>query len=144
MSQQDARIQPRERGDQLWLEAFIAREGGVAGTVHRVRGEDLHLAAAVNIPPPVLAAVAVVPRGKGMAGLAQLRRQPVQTCDLKTDDSGQVRPLAKTVAGRAAIAIPVMDGQGAVRAVVGISFGFDGDVPPETQRALEASLTTLP
>jgi hypothetical protein len=131
-------------GDQEWLEAFIGRERGLAGTVHRVRDVDLHLTAAVNIPPPVLAAVATVARGKGMAGLAQERARPVQTCNLKDDDSGQVRPLAKAVDGRAAIALPVMAADGAVRAVVGIAFGFEGEIAPEAEQALTAAAATLP
>ena len=78
--------------------------------MHRVRDGDLHLTAALNNPPPVLAAVARVPRGKGMARLAQTHGEPVQTCNLRDDDRGQLRPLARTVDGRAAIALPVMAG----------------------------------
>ncbi len=133
-----------EPEDLRWLEAFIARERGVAGTVHRVRDDDLHLTAALNIPPPVLAAVTVVARGKGMAGLAQARGKPVQTCNLKVDDSSQVRPLAKLVDGHAAIALPVMAVDGAVRAVVGISFGFAGEIAPDAESALVRSAATLP
>ncbi len=130
--------------DQRWLDAFVDREGGLAGTVHRARGGDLYLTAALNLPPPVLAAVKIVPRGKGMAGLAQVRRTPVQTRNLKDDDSGQLRPLAKTVDGRAAIALPVMDPGGVVRAVVGISFAFEGEIGPDAERALARSVATLP
>ena len=133
-----------EPADQQWLEGFIGRERGLAGTVHRVRGADLHLTAALNIPPPVLAAVATVARGKGMAGLAQERAKPVQTCNLKDDDSGQVRPLARTVDGRAAVALPVMAADGAVRAVVGISFGYEGEIAAEAERALAEAAATLP
>jgi hypothetical protein len=133
-----------EARDQQWLEAFVAREHGVAGTVHRVRDDDLQLTAALNIPPPVLAAVARVARGKGMAGLAQLRGQPVQTCNLKTDDSGQVRPMAKLVDGQAAVALPVVGADGNVRAVVGISFGFEGEIPAEAAGALVRAADSLP
>ena len=57
-----------------------------------------------------------------MAGLAWERNQPVATCNLKTDVSGDVRPGAKAVDAQAALAIPVRDEQGEVRAVVGIAF----------------------
>jgi hypothetical protein len=137
-------VQDQISEDQRWLDAFVDREGGLAGTVHRARGEDLYLTAALNLPPPVLAAVKVVPRGKGMAGLAQVRRSPVQTCNLKEDDSGQTRPLAKTVDGRAAVALPVMDAEGTVRAVVGISFAFEGEIGPDAERTLLRSAATLP
>ena len=134
----------REPADQKWLEEFVGRERGLAGTVHRVRGSDLHLTAALNIPAPVLAAVTVVPRGRGMAGQAQISAQPVQTCNLKDDDSGQVRPLARTVDGRAAIALPVLAQDGAVRAVVGISFGFAGEIAAEAEQVLARAAATLP
>jgi len=107
---------------ETWLRAFLTAHGGVAGTVH-VRGEEaLLLRAAVNIPPPVARATESVPKGKGMAGLAWERQRPVAVCNLKTDDSGDVRPGAKAVDAQAALAIPVRDGDGDVRAVVGIAF----------------------
>jgi hypothetical protein len=129
---------------QAWLEAFVASHGGAAGTVHLERGGDLHLAAAKNIPPPVIAAVEHVPRGKGMAGVAQVNKQATQTCNLKTDESGTVKPGAKAVDARAAIALPVLDAAGEVRAVVGIAFGTEGEIGREQEQALMASAALLP
>src|SRR5262245_34051236 len=107
---------------QKWLESLIAELGGVAGTVHVQRGADLYLTAAYNIPPPVIAVVAHVAYGKGMAGLAQVKKAPVQTCDLQTDNTGNIKPGAKAVNAQAAIAAPVLDSTGAVCAVVGIAW----------------------
>lgn len=107
---------------QAWLEAFLERNGGIAGTVHLVDGDLLRLAAQVNIPPPVIKVTETIPKGKGMAGLAWEREQAVQTCNLKTDSSGDVRPGAKAVDAQAAVALPVADASGSVRAVVGIAF----------------------
>jgi L-methionine (R)-S-oxide reductase len=129
---------------QGWLEAFVAAHGGTAGTVHLERGGDLHLAAAKNIPPPVVAAVELVPHGKGMAGVAQVRRQPTQTCNLKTDDSGTVKPGAKAVDARAAIALPVLDAAGEVRAVVGIAFDAEGEIAPDRERGLMEAAAGVP
>ena len=55
-------------GLEQWLRRFLSRNGGVAGTVHLLRGQQLELAAAVNIPPKVVEVVRAIPRGKGMAG----------------------------------------------------------------------------
>lgn len=129
---------------QSWLESFAAEHGAVAGTVHVQRGEDLELAAALNIPPPVLNAVRHVPHGKGMAGLAQVRREPVQTCNLKEDDTGRIKPGAKAVDARAAVALPVLDATGQVRAVVGIAFMQEGALPAEREQALMAAASRLP
>jgi hypothetical protein len=78
-----------------WLTAFINRHGAVSGTVHLL-GTDSNLAlvASHNIPAQVLALIQAIPRGKGMAGLAWERDQPVSTCNLRTDTSGDVRPGA--------------------------------------------------
>ena len=108
---------------QTWLENFVRDSGGIAGTVHLRSGpDDLTLAAAVHIPEPVKQIVQHIPRGKGMAGLAFERDQPISTCNLKTDASGQVRPGARAVNAKAGVALPVHDAQGQIRAVVGIAF----------------------
>ena len=80
-----------------WLQEFVRGNGGAAGTVHRVEGGELVLQAAFNIPEPVRRVTARIPRGKGMAGLALERDQPVSTCNLKTDSTGDVRPGARAV-----------------------------------------------
>ncbi|MCH8617570.1 GAF domain-containing protein [Undibacterium sp. TS12] len=112
---------------QQWLEASIASLGAAAGTVHIQRGEDLYLSAALRIPPPVIATVAHVVHGKGMAGAAQLRKAPVQTCNLQDDNSGNIRPGAKAVGAQAAIAIPLLSQAGEVMAVVGFAWQKEGD-----------------
>lgn len=115
---------------EAWLKAFLQRHDAVAGTVHVTLPDDgdmLALRAAVNIPPKVQEITARVPRGKGMAGLALERFEPVSTCNLQTDDTGDVRPGAKAVAARAAVALPVQR-DGAV-AVVGIAWVDDRELP---------------
>jgi len=108
--------------DQDWLEGALEEAGATAGTVHRLRGGVLVLSAAVDIPAAVCAAVAEIPHGKGMAGRAWERDAPVETCDLKTDETGDVRPGARAVDAHAAVAIPVHDDAGQVCGVVGVAF----------------------
>jgi L-methionine (R)-S-oxide reductase len=105
-----------------WLKGFLAEHGGVAGTVHERDGEILRMRAAVNIPPPVVKLTEIIPKGKGMAGLAWERDRAVAVCNIKSDASGDVRPGAKAVDAQAALAIPVRGADGEVRAVVGIAF----------------------
>lgn len=134
----------KNQAQQEWLESFIAEQDAVAGTVHVQRGEDLYLTAAHNIPPPVVAIVARVPHGKGMAGLAQVKKSPVQTCNLQTDETGNIKPGAKAVDAQAAIALPVLDGAGAVRAVVGIAWSREGDIGPDQEQAMMKLAASLP
>jgi hypothetical protein len=111
---------------QDWLKSFIAAQGAVAGTVHRyIQTQEktgLELIAAVNIPPKVQEIVEWIPPGKGMAGQALVQGVPVQTCNLKDDSSGVVRPGAKAVDAAAAVALPVKGSSGEISAIVGIAY----------------------
>ena len=129
---------------QTFLESLLTRVGGVAGTVHEQRGDDLYLTAAHNIPPPVVAIVAHVPHGKGMAGIAQVKKQPVQTCNLQTDDSGTIKPGAKAVGAQAAIALPVLDDRGEVRAIVGLAWSDERELGPELEQSMMQMAAELP
>jgi hypothetical protein len=130
---------------QAWLEGFVTANGGIAGTVHLVTSPDeLSLAAAVRIPEPVKQIVAKVPRGKGMAGLALERDEPISTCNIKTDATGQVRPGARAVDARAGVALPVHDAAGQVRAVVGVAFTDEKALSEGELAELARSAATLP
>jgi hypothetical protein len=135
---------PADREHEQWLRSYIERNGGVAGTVHVLERDQLVLAAAVNIPPKVKDIVSAIPRGKGMAGLAWERDEPVHTCNLKTDESGDVRPGAKAVDANAAVAIPVHDAGGAIRGVVGIAYLGERDITERELDALRAEAEQLP
>ena len=111
-----------------WLVGFLDRHGAVAGTVHVVRDDLLVIAAAHNIPPKVQEVTARIPLGKGMAGLAWEHDKAISTCNLKEDASGAVKPGAKAVDAKAAVALPVHGGDG-VRAVVGLAWADERDLP---------------
>ena len=75
------------------LTQILARMNADSGTIH-VLGDDgvLHLKAASDgIPQIVLDTIKDVPVGKGMAGLAVERKQPVNACNIQTD-SDRRRP----------------------------------------------------
>ena len=111
-----------------WLAAFLTNARAVAGTVHVYEPGGLRLGAAINIPPPVRQAVAWVPTGKGMAGLALERGEPISTCNLREDQTGAVKPGAKAVDAKAAVALPVRDRTGTIVAVVGAAFGDEREI----------------
>jgi hypothetical protein len=114
-----------------WLEHLLKHVGAVAGTVHVREGDGLRLMSSVNIPDFVRKTVEYVPNGKGMAGIALDTGKPVQTCNLKEDTSGNVRPGAKAVNAKAAVAMPVRDGSGSIVAVVGIAFNDERELPEQ-------------
>ena len=129
---------------ETWLRSFLGAHGGAAGTVHERDGDTLFLRAAVNIPPPVVRVTETIPKGKGMAGLAWERNRSVATCNIKTDESGDVRPGAKAVDAQAALAIPVRAADGEVRAVVGIAFMGERDFPEAELAEFERLASALP
>src|SRR5450432_2245303 len=128
---------------QAWLTGFLNSAGAAAGTLHLHTGGGLRLAAAVNIPLPVRQAVQWVPLGKGMAGLALERGQPVQTCNLQEDRSGAVKPGARAVNAQAAVAMPVRDRAGAIVAVVGAAWISEREIQGAELQKLQAAAASL-
>src|SRR5205085_986956 len=74
-----------------------------------------------GIPPPIVAIVETVPIGKGIAGLAAQRLEPITICNLQTDTSGQARPAARTTGMEGSIAAPMLTAAGELRGVLGIA-----------------------
>jgi L-methionine (R)-S-oxide reductase len=108
-------------GDQ-WdsaLSRILEQFEADSGTIHLL-GDDgvLHLkAASPGIPAFVLETVRDVPVGKGMAGLAVERKQPVNACNIQTDTTGDVRPGAKATGLQGSIVVPIMRGDSAIGAL---------------------------
>src|SRR6185503_2319250 len=127
-----------------WLRALLGRHKAVAGTVHVVRGDMLTILGAINIPPKVQEVTAQIPIGKGMAGLAWQHDKPIQTCNLKEDASGAVKPGAKAVDAKAAVALPIHDGSGTVRAIVGLAWIDERELDDATLAAIGADAASLP
>jgi GAF domain-containing protein len=90
-----------------------------SGTIHLL-GDDgvLHLkAASAGIPQVVLDTIKDVPVGKGMAGLAVERKQPVNACNIQTDASGDVRPGARATGLQGSVVVPLLCDDDAVGAL---------------------------
>lgn len=95
------------------LEAIVAEFNADSGTIHLLEADGiLHLkAATASIPEAVLERVRLVPIGKGMAGLAAQRKEPITVCNLQTDTSGDVRPGARATGMEGALVVPVFRGE---------------------------------
>jgi signal transduction protein with GAF and PtsI domain len=101
------------------LMRILQEFGADSGTIHLL-GDDgaLHLkAASAGIPAFVLETVRIVPVGKGMAGLAVERKQPVNACNIQTDTSGDVRPGARATGLQGSIVVPILRDGDAVGAL---------------------------
>jgi signal transduction protein with GAF and PtsI domain len=94
------------------LDRVLARFECAVGTIH---GLDLSsgmltLRAQRGVPGILIEKVSNIPIGKGMAGLAAERREPVQVCNLQTDESGFAKPSAKETKMEGSIAVPMLAG----------------------------------
>ena len=94
------------------LSAIIAHFHADSGTIHMLEPDGiLHLkAASAGLPEVVLAAVRLVPPGKGMAGLAFERGEPVNKCNIQTATGGDVQPGARATGMEGALVVPVFRG----------------------------------
>jgi L-methionine (R)-S-oxide reductase len=101
------------------LRLTMEKLGADTGTIHLLESDGvLHLkAASAGIPEPVLRAVELVPIGKGMAGLAVQRKEPVSVCNLQTDTSGKAQPGIKATGMEGALVVPILRGDEAVGAL---------------------------
>ena len=124
------------------LAAAIRHFGCQAGTVHFLRDGVLQLVAHEGIPPHIAQIAATVPIGKGIAGLAAQRREPITICNLQTDTSGQARPAAKSTGMEGSLAVPMLVGDD-LRGVLGIAKATAHDWTSAEQTLLLAIASRL-
>ena len=95
--------------DQV-LQYIISYFDCTTGTIHFLDAKTslLKLQAQKGIPPFLLPKLSEIPIGKGMAGIAAERQEPVEMCNLQTDSSGVARPAAKETKVEGSIAVPMM------------------------------------
>ena len=115
LDQVRAAAHDRQRVLRLALAHFQAE----TGTIHELGSDGvLHLTAWTDgIPDHLLPLIRDVPVGKGIAGLAVERKEPVDLCNLQTDDSGTARPKARDTGVKGSICVPMMDDDRAVGAL---------------------------
>ncbi|MBE2283626.1 MAG: GAF domain-containing protein [Prosthecobacter sp.] len=95
-----------------FLTQTISDFGCTTGTLHRLDPADQHLklVAHQGIPEALMPIIQSIPMGKGIAGSAAQRREPVEMCNLQTDTSGVAKPGAKQTQVQGTLAVPVLDG----------------------------------
>lgn len=80
------------------------------GTLHRLDAADQHLKllAAEAIPANLLPVIESIPVGKGIAGAAAQSREPVELCNLQSDQSGVARSGALQTKVQGSLAVPMI------------------------------------
>jgi signal transduction protein with GAF and PtsI domain len=94
------------------LDRVLARFECAVGTIHSLELASgmLTLRAQRGVPGILIEKVSKIPIGKGMAGLAAERREPVQVCNLQTDESGFAKPSARETKMEGSITVPMLVG----------------------------------
>lgn len=125
---------------QQLLENIISCFDCTTGTIHFLDKNTsiLMLQAHQGIPSFLLPKISEIPIGKGMAGIAAERREPVEICNLQTDESGVARPAARETKVEGSIAVPmILDG------VLYGTFGIAKPVPYDFTKEEISELTTI-
>ena len=111
---------------QQLLSDIISCFDCTTGTIHFLDEVTsiLKLQAQQGIPTFLIPKIAEIPIGKGMAGIAAQRLEPVEICNLQTDDSGVARPAARETKVEGSIAVPML-----LNGVLYGTFGIAKPVP---------------
>jgi putative methionine-R-sulfoxide reductase with GAF domain len=122
------------------LDLVLDRFECVLGTIHGLDAQSGMLTLRVHrgLPEGLLERVRVIPIGKGMAGLAAQRLEPVQVCNLQCDTTGVAKPSARESQMAGSVAIPIMVGD-RLRGTLGIAKPVEHQfVKAETELLLQA------
>ncbi|WP_367872115.1 GAF domain-containing protein [Luteolibacter sp. Populi] len=90
-----------------WLGEVLTAFNCQTGTLHKADGEFLDLVAQVGVPEFLLPKIARIPFGKGIAGVAAERREPVELCNLQENLGGVALPDARQTQVSGSLAVPV-------------------------------------
>lgn len=119
------------------LDKVISYFDCTTGTIHFIDKKTslLKLQAHQNIPAFLIPKLSEIPIGKGMAGIAAQRREPVEMCNLQTDESGVARPAAKETKVEGSIVVPLL--------LEGILYGTLGIAKPVPYDFTEKEINDL-
>jgi len=125
---------------QSVLDAAIADFNGSTGTLHRLDPTDnlLKLVVQRGVPEQLLPVIATIPIGKGIAGAAAERLEPVELCNLQADLGGVAKEGARQTNVKGSLAVPCLH-QGQLRGTLGIGLMM----PHEFTDAEKARLMTM-
>ena len=123
------------------LESILKSFGCETGTIHRTNDEGtvLLLVCQIGVPGELAGKIAEVPIGKGIAGAAAERREPVTLCNLQQDLGGVARPDARKTGVSGSLAVPVFSVSEPERVIgtLGVGMASPHEFSGEETRRLE-------
>jgi signal transduction protein with GAF and PtsI domain len=93
------------------LEDILHEHGCQTGTIHQTEpdGACLGLLCQIGVPEGLIDKISRIPIGKGIAGVAAGRREPVTLCNLQQDLGGVAKPDARQTGVSGSVAVPVFN-----------------------------------
>jgi putative methionine-R-sulfoxide reductase with GAF domain len=128
-----------------FLDQALASFHCQTGTIHRT-GPDglLHLVAQRGVPDALMEKVSKIPFGKGIAGAAAERREPVELCNLQSDLGGVARPDARQTGVSGSLAVPVFaPADGSVIGTLGVGMFQPHEFSDEEKSRLQSLAADL-
>jgi len=124
---------------QAVLDVVVTDFSGATGTLHRLDPADglLKIVAYRGIPPQLLPVIGTIPVGKGIAGVAAERREPVELCNLQQDLGGVAKEGARATNVQGSLAVPCLDGE-ELRGTLGVGLSVPHDFTEEEMERLMA------
>jgi len=113
------------------LAQAIAKLGCDSGTIHlkQASADVLELVAYKQVPASLVGFVREIPWGKGIAGIAAERGEPVSYYDLQSENTSDIHPRARATGMRGAIVVPMMIGAEVV-GTIGIASRYEREFSP--------------
>ncbi len=129
---------------QAVLDTVLEDFDCTTGTLHRLHEESqmLHLVAHHGIPEKLLPVVRIIAVGKGIAGVAASRLEPVELCNLQADLGGVAKEGARQTNVQGSIAVPVLEGD-ELCGTLGIGMGMPHEFSDEEKDRLMAIATEM-
>lgn len=122
------------------LGGILAEFGCQTGTIHftQADGNTLALVCQIGVPEILLDRISVIPFGKGIAGAAAERGEPVELCNLQQDLGGVAKVDARKTGVSGSLAVPVFaTGSSTVIGTLGIGMSDPHDFTAEETQRLE-------
>lgn len=116
--------------------------GCQTGTIHRTRkdGATLAMVAQIGVPEALVEKVSLIPFGKGIAGVAAEKKEPVELCNLQQDLGGVAKEDARKTGVSGSLAVPVLSGDdGRVIGTLGIGKFVPYEFSAEEKERLAAA-----
>lgn len=121
------------------LASILENFGCQTGTIHRATGDLLELVCQIGVPDSLMDKISSIPFGKGIAGAAAERKEPVELCNLQLDLGGVAKPDARKTGVSGSIAVPVLaETSGEVLGTLGIGKFAPHEFSAEEIQRLEA------